>query len=232
MGSSVTIKSKFLKPKSVINKRWLIRFLFIVGVLAIAWFQILLFPSEPGYLIGPLPLAIGVSIYSCFKVIQPLSWHQSRGLNEVLFSLDLSVAAALIFLTGGIHSPFILYTLAPVLYAAMMLRRRYTLAIAAITVAYVLVAYSIHSTPSSMDTLAEVNDFPIYLVALSLTAILPYSINLTDAQNLKLMAIQSERQKLAREIHDNLCQTIYGLRWQIQMLHEWINQPIIPGSED
>ncbi|MDD4859850.1 MAG: ATP-binding protein [Dehalococcoidales bacterium] len=207
-----------MNRKGAIDKRLLIRHWFYIGILALVWVQILMFPNGPEYRIPSVLLGIGASMYTSFKMVQPLRWHESIVSNVILFSLDLSVCAALVMFSGGIHSPFILYTLAPVVTAAILLARIYTFVITFLTFSYVLTAFFIFSTTGVPDTLAEFNDFAIYLLTLSLAAVLPYFMNMKDRQNIKVKAVLSERQQLAREIHDNLCQTIYGLRWQIQML--------------
>jgi signal transduction histidine kinase len=206
------------------DKRLLIRHWFYIGILALVWAQILMFPSEPEYLVWPALLGIGVSIYTSFKMVQPLRWHDSIVSNVILFSLDLSVCATLVTLSGGIHSPFILYTLAPIVTSAILLSRLYTLIITLATFGYVLAASFIHSTGPT-NTFGDLNDFTIYLLAITLAGILPYLMNAKNKQLVAVKAILSERQQLAREIHDNLCQTIYGLRWQWQMMRNGMIKP-------
>ncbi len=205
------------------DKRLLIRHWFYIIILALVWAQILVFPSEPEYLVWPVLLGIGASVYTSFKMIQPLRWHESVVSNVILFSLDLCVCAALVILSGGIHSPFILYTLAPVVTSAIMLTRLYTLIITIATTGYVLAASFVNAAGPT-TTLGDLNDFVIYLLAVSLAGILPYIMNMKNKQFIIVKAILSERQQLAREIHDNLCQTIYSLRWQLQMLRDGLSQ--------
>jgi signal transduction histidine kinase len=199
------------------DKRLLIRHWFYIVILALVWAQILAFPSEPEYVVWPVLLGIGASIYTAFKMIHPLQWHESVTSNVILFSLDLLVCSALVVLSGGIHSPFILYTLAPIVTSAILLAQLYTLIIAVTTFGYVLVASFVNSVGPT-NTLGDLNVFAIYLLTITLAGVLPYLMNAKNEQDIKVKAIISERQHLAREIHDNLCQTIYGLRWQIQML--------------
>jgi len=217
----VKIKREAFNPMGTL---WLIRHWFYLGILGFAWIQILMFPPEPRPLTRLIILGFGATLYSCFKVMHPLRWHEFRVLNVVLFSVDLSVCSGLVILSGGIHSPFILYTLAPVVTAAILLQRKYTFTIATVTYSYVVAAIFINLAPGSHATLAELNEHATYMLALGLTAVLPYLMNVREGQTLRLKAVLSERQRLAREIHDSLCQTIYGLRWQIQMLRSGMIQ--------
>ena len=215
----------------VSDRRWLIRHWFYVAILGLAWAQILLFPDRQHFFAHPVTLGVLASVYTAFKMVQPLRWHESRSANTVLFAADLAVCGGLVILSGGPHSPFILYSLAPVVTAAILLPGFQTFLIAAVTFSYVLAAFVIHAamSPGVMD---HFSDLATYLVALVLSAALPYFMNAKARQAMRMQAILSERQKLAREIHDNLCQTINGLRWQVQMLRHGIVQPGVAPFDD
>ncbi len=214
----------------VSDKRWLVRHWFYVAILGLAWIQILLFPEGQQYLVQPVILGFLASAYTGFKMVQPLSWHDSRA-NAGLFALDLGVCGGLVILSGGPHSPFILYSLAPVVTAAILLAGFQTFLIAAVTFCYVLAAFVIHAISSSA-VLDHFGDLATYLVALTLAAVLPYSMNSKARQAMKVQTILLERQRMAREIHDSLCQTINGLRWQVQMLRHGMVQPGIAPFDD
>ena len=204
--------------------RWLSQW-FYAGVLALAWAQIFAFTAQPEYRVWPVLLGAIATAYTSFKMVQPVRWQVSKTANRVLLALDLSVCGALVILSGGPHSPFILFTLAPVVTAAMLLPTRYTVAVAAVTFGYVLAAFAIHASAMPSDVVADFNDFATYVVTLTLAAVLPYFVNARARQNVRAQAVLSERQKLAREIHDSLCQTIHGLRWQVQMLRHGMVPP-------
>jgi signal transduction histidine kinase len=218
------------KSINISDKQWLIRHWFFIGVLALSWFQVLLFPGEIGYQFHPLLLALAASIYTSVKLIQPLRWYENVSAGVLLLLWDLAFCAILIFLSGEIHSPFILYSLTPVLTAAILLTRIHTLVITLITFGYIFASFLVHPT-ASLITLGEINNLVVLLLAIALTAALPYFMNVKDSQNMKLNAVLSERQKLAREIHDSLCQSVYGLRWQIQTLRSG-TMPIDKASAD
>ena len=97
---------------------------------------------------------------------QPFRWQQVRAVNISFLSVDIVASALLVNLTGGIDSPFILYTLLPVLTAALL--------ISLITGTYVLVGYIYNPASSYVPTLQAVNDFLVYVIALGLVATLPF----------------------------------------------------------
>ncbi len=211
-----------VKTRGTVNKQWLLRHWYYIGVLAVSWIQILLFPSEPRYIVSPVLLGIIAGIYTSFKMALPLRWYDSRVVNLILFIFDLGVCASLVVLSGGLHGPFILYSLGPVITAAILFGRVYTSIAAILTFIYVVAAFFIR--PDNLDIFEKFNDFGMFFLALSLAAILPYLMNVRDRQRIKVKAMLVERRHLAREIHDGLCQTIYGLRWQIQMLRNGISE--------
>ena len=67
------------------------------------------------YKISPVILVVIVSAYTLFKVIHPTRWHQPGILGFGLLSADCILCGFMVTSTGGIYSPFLLYTLAPVL---------------------------------------------------------------------------------------------------------------------
>lgn len=170
-----------------------------------------------------IPVILLGGLYSMLKIAQPFSWHQRRTANLVLLSVDVVACVLLVNLSGGIHSPFILYTLVPVLTAALTKNFTVTVIVSAITGIYVLdgsILNAYNAASNYAFTLQAVNDFFVYSVALSLVAALPYSINLTEGRKLQSDAAALERGRISRDLHDSVCQTLCGLRWQVQRLSE------------
>jgi len=104
----------------------------------IATTQIFLFPSVYQSIIPSLALITGVGIYTVVKALHPLRWHQQGILGYSLLGVDIAVCIFLVMVTGGLYSPFLLYTLAPVLTAALLLDGKVTLSIAGLSVTYVV----------------------------------------------------------------------------------------------
>src|SRR4030066_1115737 len=68
--------------------------------------------------ISPLALAFGVGVYSTYRLLHALGYRQSFHMAQVLTLVDLVVCIPLVLITDGIHSPFLLYTITPVLTSA------------------------------------------------------------------------------------------------------------------
>ncbi len=73
----MTSKPGLSSRKTVTHKRLLIRHWFSIGILALVWARILMFPSETGYLVWPVSLGIGAGIYASLQMIQPLRRRES-----------------------------------------------------------------------------------------------------------------------------------------------------------
>ncbi|MFC1864616.1 hypothetical protein ACFLYG_02170 [Chloroflexota bacterium] len=104
----------------------------------IATARIFAIPSAHYFVIPPPILVTGAGIYTLLKALHPFRWHERFILNRSLFGADIAVCIFLVILTGGLHSPFLLYTLAPVLTAALLLDGRVTFSIAALSGVYVI----------------------------------------------------------------------------------------------
>lgn len=186
---------------------------------AIAAAQIFLSPSARYSVIPPLILVTGVGIYSLLKILRPFHCHEKGLITLGILGADLAVCLFLVLSTGGLYSPFLLYTLAPVLTAALFLDRRITFGITVLSVAYVIGAHLANPFFSTQLSLSELSYFLVYIIAASLAASLPYLINVNLRQRLQSESMLRERQRLSREIHDGVAQNVSALRWQIQLVH-------------
>lgn len=185
---------------------------------AIAAAQILFF-SSVGYSLIPSTILLSiVGVYTLFKVVRPFLRHPGSPPDNILLGLDIAICIFLVISTGGIYSPFLLYTLSPVLMVALFLSGRLTFSIAGISVAYVIGSHVANPFFATQLSLPEISYFMVYMMAVSLTAVLPYVINANLRQHLQAESMLSERQRISREIHDGIAQTLAILRWRLQLL--------------
>ncbi|MBI2860696.1 MAG: hypothetical protein HYX91_04225 [Chloroflexi bacterium] len=208
--------SKSKKRKFTLGEKRLLLGGFRLATLSLALIELSFDAPQNSYM-PAVVLAGGAIFYSFFKLVHPLRWYTSPLSGTALTVIDILVCATLVFAHRAIHAPFALYSLNPVLTAAMMFRPGATRAITSVTAGYYTLDFFLAPT---VDTLTSISSFfATYLVALGLTAWLPYLVNSDTYQHLRSSTIAEERLKLGREIHDGLCQTIYGLRLELQMLH-------------
>jgi len=184
---------------------------------AIAAAQIFLFPAAYDSVIPAIFVVSAVGIYTLFKALYPLRWYTDNVLSHTVLGADVAVCIFLILSTGGLHSPFVLYSLAPVLTAALVASRKVTFSIAGLSVASALAAHLANPLPLSPLPLT-LSYFFLFAAGVALTSVLPYLINVKLRQHLHSQDVLQERQRLSHEIHDGSAQALAGLRWQAQLI--------------
>lgn len=193
---------------------------FRLGTLSLALIE-LGFDDSPQAYLADVPLAIIALSYTVFKLIHPFRWYASRLRGIALITIDVMVCAFLLFMPREIHTPFALYSLNPVLSSALL----FPVGVTWITGGVSAIFYTSHFVTFNLtDFWQHLSSmfFP-QLVALGLISWLPYVINSHVQQRERARAILEERLKLGRELHDGLCQTIYGLNLELQVLRRNIN---------
>ena len=178
-----------------------------------------------------LPLAgwvlIGITgIYTLFKLLCPFSRFQKNYLTCGYFGFDLALCLSLIVFTGGLNSPFLLYSLSPLLTAALLFPKKLTFLIAGLPF---LAAVASHQLIQGTPIAASFNPpelayglLAVYLVGSFLLAWLPYMMNLNESQNIKAQAIIEERNRLSRDMHDGLAQALSIITWKTRLLGKTI----------
>ncbi len=189
-----------------------------LSAFAIAAARIFLFPSAHYSLISPPILAAGVGIYTLIKISSPPLEQRKGRLSPWILGADISVCIFLVISTGGLLSPFLLYAVCPVLTAGLLLTGRVTAVISGVSIAYVLGGHWGNPFIQTQFGLPELSNLLIYMVAIVLAAALPHLINVNLRQRLLFEDTLRERQRLSRELHDGVIQTVSALRWQVQLL--------------
>jgi signal transduction histidine kinase len=185
----------------------------------IAAAQITFFTWAHYSLLPPFILIMATGTYSLLRVLIPLRWHQWGNQSYILLGLDLAICLFLVTSTGNLYSPFLLYSLVPVLTAGLVLDWKATAAIAVVSGGHVFAGHLWNPFFPISLSLAALTYFLIYMLALSLVTILPYLVNPKLRQRLQLQDILSERYRLSREIHDSMGQTIAAMRWQTELIN-------------
>lgn len=182
-------------------------------------------------MIPPVILLPGVGIYTLVKVLHPFRWYDRSIFRFSLLGTDIAVCIFLVISTGGLYSSFLLYTLSPLVTAALFLDRKVTFSIAGLSTAYVIGSHLGNPFLPAPLALPELSYFLFYMTAVWLTAALPYLINVNLRQQLQSQAILQERKRLSREIHDGTAQTVSALHWRVQLLRRRLAEMNIDMNE-
>jgi signal transduction histidine kinase len=169
--------------------------------LAVAAMQIGIISPEAGTRTLTYVIIGVLAAYSAVWVFMP----KYRAFRESYFGLavDVALSTAPLLLVGGLSSPFLLYSLSPIIHAALIFPRMVALGCALFSSA-VLVG-SLLSTSSSQANFGFVG---LYVIACFLVGIMPYTANLDTHRRMEQDVALKERRKLARELHDTVAQTL------------------------
>ncbi|HUG93061.1 MAG TPA: histidine kinase [Planctomycetaceae bacterium] len=163
-----------------------------------------------------------VGLYNVGRVWWPPDpSRRSVYVESAFLTVDIGLAVTVVLLTGGLDSPFLIYSLAPALTAGLFTGP----ASAALAAA----ASAVTITGAHEANRLGIGDFPnllhsnylafalLYTAVCVLVAGLPFLANLNWQRRLRALAADSERQRLRREVHDDVAQTLAFLSLKLQM---------------
>jgi signal transduction histidine kinase len=169
-----------------------------------------------------------IGVYTLLKVLGPLRWWRKNPSTYIVLGGDALVALAILLLTGGLDSPYLLYSLAPVMSAALLFPERLALLVATIFSASLTIA---HLTPAWWDSgytgLFEQNYLlwlVLYVSAGFVISTIVYRTNLNIRQLIESAAVLQERRQIRREIHDGLGQTLTYLSLKAESIGAHIDK--------
>lgn len=142
-----------------------------------------------------------LGIYSLVKVLLPSRRRFREG--YIALGVDVVFSALPLLLTGGPTSPFLFYSLCPIISAALIFPKTVSLGCAAVVSLSMAVSH-FYPDPSQVN----LGFVGIFVIACFLVGILPYSTNLSIYRRLEQDAALKERKRLARELHDTVAQTL------------------------
>ena len=195
--------------------------------LVLALVLYLLFPETrpllvPGYVLVSLAI-----IYSVFRISYPLYWYKNNFVTYGIVTFDVVFCCFLPFVSGGIHSPFILYPLTAILSVALFFKQSITNIIAVLVAVSVisseLFSWRILHTQQYLPVQVYVTLLAMYAVVGFLIGWLPYIANLNLSANIKKDTIVEERSRLSRELHDSLAQRLSSSILKLDILRETVN---------
>lgn len=181
-----------------------------------------------------------VGLYTLAKVMGPLRWWRADPMTYIVLWGDLLVAQLALLLTGGLTSGFLLYSFLPVISAALLFDERLALMTAVISSATVVIAHvGLSQTTNSFVWVMEGNILLwmiFYIIASFLVSTSVYRTNLNIRQRIQEGAIHDERQRMKREIHDGVAQTLSYLTVKTDSVSRMLNDnkvsQAMSGMED
>ncbi len=163
-----------------------------------------------------------VSVYTIIKVVSRFHLWQRHLLTQMMLWGDLAICLIIVVLTGGVDSPFLIYSLAPVITAALFFETRVALISAALSSLNIILAHK-GWAPLSLNYahILQANyllPIILYSVFCFVIATITYRTNLNVYRRILSDAIAEERKRLKQEIHDNIAQTLGYLNMKMGLI--------------
>lgn len=175
-----------------------------------------------------------LGFYTLLKVLGPLRWWKQDPATYVVLAGDVLVCTLMLLLTGGLNSPYLLYSLVPVVTSALLFREEQALLTATVLSASLVVA---HITPIWWHTDYTWVMQQNYLLWLILYIIGAFAIvtsvhrtNLNIRQHIETDAVREERRRMRQEIHDGLAQTLTYLSMRVDAAGKLVAQERLPEA--
>jgi len=168
-----------------------------------------------------------LGIYSVLRVFSPLRWRERGTMTYLILIGDFLLCILLVIYTNGLNSVFLLYSLAPIMTAALLFEERVALSLAAIA------SISLSVTHLALSQLAErwawimqghnLTLLVVYTLFSFVAAVVPYRINLNIRRRIEREAIIEERRRIAREIHDGVAQSLGYLNMKTKLVSDSVS---------
>lgn len=182
------------------------------------------FPVREGVVVGV------VGFYNMARVLWRFN-PMTHGdiVSWSILGVDVILGVSLVLLTDGLDSPFLIYSLAPILTASLLMDPRSAIIMAAVT--------SLTITGAYITSNLGLGDYPwvlsgnylalsvLYIAVCFLIAYLPFLANLNWQRRVRSESMESERRRLRREVHDNIAQTLAFLSLKVKRAEERAASP-------
>ena len=190
--------------------------------------------------IGPSPLVMTtitflqlyiilgtLGIYSLLRVFSPLRWREKGTMTYLILAGDFLLCILLIIYTGGLNSAFLLYSLTPIMTAALLFEEKIALTLAAIsTLSLSLTHLTLSQYTERFAPIMQGLNLTlliVYTLFCFVVASVPYRINLNIRRRIEREAIIDERRRIARELHDGVAQSLGYLNLKTRQVSDYVS---------
>ncbi len=199
---------------------------FLAYALAVMFTQVV--PAMSGMPPVQLYIILGtLGVYTALKVFSPLRWRARSTMTYLILVGDFLLSIMLVIYTNGLNSSFLLYSLTPIMTAALLFEEKIALSLAAIATLSLSVSHLVFS--QFTDRFAEVMQghnltlLIVYTLFSFVVASVPYRINLNIRRRIEREAIIEERRRIAREIHDGVAQSLSYLNLKTKKVSDLVS---------
>jgi len=203
-------------------------FRFLSYALAVMFTQVV--PSLGAPAMPPLQLYIilaTLGVYTILRVFSPLRWRERGTMTYLILIGDFLLCILLVIYTNGLHSSFLLYSLTPIMTAALLFEEKIAIGLAATA------SITLSVTHLALSQLTErftwimqgynLTLLIVYTLFCFVAAAVPYRINLNIRRRIEREAIIEERRRIAREIHDGVAQSLSYLNLKTKAVSDSVS---------
>jgi len=201
---------------------------FLAYALAVMFTQVVPFLGAPA--MPPLQLYIilgTLGVYTVLRVFSPLRWRERGTMTYLILIGDFLLCILLVIYTNGLNSSFLLYSLTPIMTAALLFEERVALSLAA--TATILLSITHIALSQFTERFAWIMQgynltlLIVYTLFCFVVALVPYRINLNIRRRIEREAIIEERRRIAREIHDGVAQSLGYLNLKTKLVSDSVS---------
>ncbi len=201
---------------------------FLSYALAVMFTYVTPGPGAPEISIEQLVILLStLGVYSVLRVFSPLRWRERGTMTYLILIGDFLLCILLVIFTNGLNSSFLLYSLTPIMTAALFFQEKVALSLAATASISLSI---VHLTVSQFtDRFAWVMQghnltlLIVYTLFCFVSASVPYRINLNIRRRIEREAIIEERRRIARELHDGVAQSLSYLNLKTKLVSDSVS---------
>ncbi|MDP2730824.1 MAG: sensor histidine kinase [Dehalococcoidales bacterium] len=168
-----------------------------------------------------------IAVYTVLKVFSPLRWRERSTITYLILVGDFLLSILLVLFTKGLNSPFLLYSLAPIMTAALLFEEKVALSLAALASISLSIAHlALSQVTERIDPIMQGLNLTlliVYTLFSFVVAMVPYRINLNIRRRIERVAIIEERRRIAREIHDGVAQSLGYLNLKTKLVTDSVS---------
>ena len=232
---------KMVSGQTEAGERYVVAVLQSLAVFRLVSFALgsgLVFFLNPGELSNLFlgSVVLGVGLFNVYRVLWRFDPSNPRIYIEwTSLCADAALSITMILISGGLDSPFLIYSLSPILTASLLLTMRGAVAIAwvlalSVSGAHVAAGLGLNDLPWLLSRNYLVLALLYFSVCL-LVVSLPFLANLNWQHRVRAESLASERQRLRRDVHDNVAQTLAFLSLKMKLASQRSSQGRSPITE-
>lgn len=148
-------------------------------------------------------------------------------MTYIILAGDFILCIMLLVYTNGLNSIFLLYSLTPIMTAALLFEEKVAITLAAIaTISLSITHLTLSQFSERFIPILEGNNLAlliVYTLFSFVSATVPFRTNLNLRRRIESESIFEERRRLAREIHDGVAQSLGYLNLKTKLINEAIS---------